>query len=56
MPRVSPAALSCFVISMSSLLGVNPPAGWLWATIIADAMKFLNLLDKCGGVQIQGQQ
>jgi hypothetical protein len=34
MPRVFPADFNCLVISISSVLGVKVPAGWLCATII----------------------
>jgi len=39
MPRVSPAALSCLVTAMSSLLGMSPPVGWLWATMADVAIR-----------------
>ena len=51
--RISPAFLSCFVISRSSFEGVRLPEGWLWATMIEFAFLVMAVLKISLGWMIQ---
>jgi len=51
--KISPAFLSCFVISRSSFEGVRLPEGWLWATMIEFAFLVMAVLNISLGWMIQ---